>query len=90
MQLLTKSIFRILGIFGIFGILLLGLGARVELVLALGPIDGHELPATALDRVQVSMLAPDFTLEEEHGTPITLSAFRGKQAVVLVFYRGHW
>ena len=90
MQLLIKNIFRVLGIFGIFGILLLGLGARVEPVLALGPIDGHELSPTALGRVQVSMLAPDFTLEEEQGTPITLSAFRGKKAVVLVFYRGHW
>ncbi len=84
MQLSTKSISSILGI------LLLGLGASVEPVLALGPIDGHQLSPSALDRVQVSMLAPDFTLEEEHGTPITLSAFRGKQAVVLVFYRGHW
>ena len=84
MQLLTKSIFSILGI------LLLGLGARVEPGLALGPIDGHQLSPTALDRVQVNMLAPDFTLEEEYGTLITLSAFRVKQAVVLVFYRGHW
>lgn len=90
MQLLTKSILRIFGIWGILGILLLGLGARVEPVLALGPIDGHQLSPTALDRVQVSMLAPNFTLEEEHGTPITLSAFRAKKAVVLVFYRGHW
>jgi mycoredoxin-dependent peroxiredoxin len=31
-------------------------------------------------------LAPDFTLSNQHGEPVTLSDFRGKKNVVLVFY----
>jgi len=34
-------------------------------------------------------LAPDFTLTDQHGMPVTLSDLRGRKAV-LVFYRGHW
>jgi peroxiredoxin len=34
--------------------------------------------------------APDFTLEALSGPPITLSQYRGKQNVILVFYRGYW
>ena len=55
----------------------------------LGPADGHELPATDLDRVQPGDPAPDFTLESHSHGRITLSDLRG-QKVVLVFYRGHW
>lgn len=33
--------------------------------------------------------APDFTLTDQNGRPVTLSDFRGHN-VVLVFYRGHW
>lgn len=32
--------------------------------------------------------APDFTLPDEQGEMVTLSSFRGKQAVVLIFYPG--
>ena len=32
--------------------------------------------------------APDFTLKDEHGTSVSLSDFRDKQAVVLIFYPG--
>jgi peroxiredoxin Q/BCP len=32
--------------------------------------------------------APDFTLADEQGRSVTLSSFRGKQPVVLVFYPG--
>lgn len=56
----------------------------------LGPKDSHDLPPVDPERVQVGMEAPDFTLEGETGRPVTLSDFRGKKAVVLVFYRGHW
>ena len=33
-------------------------------------------------------LAPDFTLQSAQGATVTLSAYRGKSNVVLVFYRG--
>lgn len=56
----------------------------------LGPKDGADLTPTDLDRVKVGQPAPDFTLENLGGTKITLSDFRGKKNVVLVFYRGHW
>jgi cytochrome oxidase Cu insertion factor (SCO1/SenC/PrrC family) len=56
----------------------------------LGPMDAGGLPPTDLDRVHVGDLAPDFTLESETGVPLTLSDFRGRADVVLVFYRGRW
>jgi cytochrome oxidase Cu insertion factor (SCO1/SenC/PrrC family) len=40
--------------------------------------------------VAVGELAPDFTLEDQDGRKHTLSAERGKRAVVLIFYRGYW
>lgn len=36
--------------------------------------------------IEVGAVAPDFTLRDQSGRPITLSSFRGKQNVVLVFY----
>jgi cytochrome oxidase Cu insertion factor (SCO1/SenC/PrrC family) len=56
----------------------------------LGPKDGVGLVATELERVKVGQLAPDFSLEDVDGKPLTLSDFRGKKSVVLVFYRGYW
>jgi cytochrome oxidase Cu insertion factor (SCO1/SenC/PrrC family) len=56
----------------------------------LGPKDGADLAPTQLDRVKIGQPAPDFTLEDSDGKPITLSDFRGKKSVVLVFYRGYW
>ena len=40
--------------------------------------------------LQVGETAPDFTLEDQNGRKVTLSAARGQAPVVLVFYRGHW
>ena len=40
--------------------------------------------------LQVGEVAPDFTLEDQNGHKVTLSAARGQAPVVLVFYRGHW
>ena len=57
---------------------------------ALGPKDGRELPPADLNRVQVGKPAPDFTLQDPGGRHITLSDYRGRQRVVLVFYRGQW
>jgi cytochrome oxidase Cu insertion factor (SCO1/SenC/PrrC family) len=56
----------------------------------LGPQDGQDLPPSDLNRVKVGNEAPDFTLEKEAGKPISLSDYRGKKTVVLVFYRGFW
>lgn len=55
----------------------------------LGPVDGHALSPYDLDRVQAGDLAPDFRLEDQDGAVHQLSAYRGRN-VVLVFYRGYW
>ena len=34
--------------------------------------------------------APDFTLPDAAGRPVTLADYRGTKPVVLVFYRGYW
>jgi cytochrome oxidase Cu insertion factor (SCO1/SenC/PrrC family) len=56
----------------------------------LGPKDGANLAPTDLDRIKVGQPAPDFTLENMDGKQISLSDFRRKKNVVLVFYRGQW
>ena len=56
----------------------------------LGPADGHDLPPTEIERVQIGDPAPDFTLLTLAGDTLTLSDFRGRANVILVFYRGHW
>ena len=56
----------------------------------LGPKDPTTQPPTDLDRVKVGQPAPDFTLEDSDGKAISLSDFRAKKSVVLVFYRGYW
>jgi cytochrome oxidase Cu insertion factor (SCO1/SenC/PrrC family) len=62
----------------------------IQAASTLGPKDGLDLPPADLDRVTVGSLAPDFTLESKDGRAVTLSDFRGKKNVLLVFYRGHW
>lgn len=57
---------------------------------ALGPKDGRDLSPADLNRVQAGQPAPDFTLEALGGRPLSLSNYRGKKRVVLVFYRGQW
>ena len=56
----------------------------------LGPKEGSDLGSTDLQRIKVGQPAPDFTLEDMEGKNISLSDFRGKKTVVLVFYRGYW
>jgi len=56
----------------------------------LGPKDSAKLPAADLTRLKVGDEAPDFTLEDQDAKPVTLSSYRGKKSVVLVFYRGYW
>ena len=69
-----------------FAVLIMATSALAQL----GPKDAVGLIATELDRVKVGQPAPDFTLEDADGKAITLSDFRGKKSVVLVFYRGYW
>jgi cytochrome oxidase Cu insertion factor (SCO1/SenC/PrrC family) len=57
---------------------------------ALGPHDALGLAPVAPERVAVGDVAPDFTLRAHGGGTVTLSDFRGKRDVILVFYRGHW
>jgi hypothetical protein len=64
--------------------------AQTPAPVMLGPVDGHDLPGTEIDRVQVGQEAPDFTLASLAGPLVTLSDYRGAKNVVLVFYRGHW
>jgi len=39
--------------------------------------------------LRLGLQAPDFTLSDQNGKTISLSAARGHK-VVLVFYRGYW
>jgi cytochrome oxidase Cu insertion factor (SCO1/SenC/PrrC family) len=55
-----------------------------------GPKDGEGLQAADLTRVKAGEAAPDFTLEDQDGKPVTLSDYRGRKTIVLVFYRGYW
>ena len=57
---------------------------------ALGPVDGHDLPPADLERVLADDPAPDFTALSSTGDPVTLSDYRGEKNVILFFYRGHW
>jgi peroxiredoxin len=34
--------------------------------------------------------APDFTLPDATGRPVSLAEYRGRKPVVIVFYRGYW
>jgi cytochrome oxidase Cu insertion factor (SCO1/SenC/PrrC family) len=56
----------------------------------LGPADVQAFPPTDTARVAVGQMAPDFTLANKEGGTVTLSDFRGKKRIILVFYRGHW
>lgn len=38
--------------------------------------------------IPVGIEAPDFTIPDQDGNPVTLSSFRGSQPVVLIFYPG--
>lgn len=57
---------------------------------ALGPVDGRDLPAVDTGRVAVGDMAPDFTLTSWKDGVVRLSEYRGAKDVILVFYRGHW
>jgi len=50
---------------------------------------GARVPNTPT-ALRVGERAPDFTLPDAAGRPVSLTEFRGKKPVVLVFYRGAW
>ena len=87
-RILTSSWTQSLAVMAL--LLVIGGNAALAAGPTVGPKDGDGLAPTDLERVKVGDPAPDFTLEAENGTPITLSQFRGKNSVILVFYRGHW
>ena len=39
-------------------------------------------------RIEINTPAPDFSLDDSNGTPVTLSGYRLKSNVLLVFNRG--
>jgi cytochrome oxidase Cu insertion factor (SCO1/SenC/PrrC family) len=80
MNILVRTCF-LLGV-----VILLAASALAQL----GPKDGADLPATDLSRIKIGEPAPDFTLQDKDRKSISLSDYRGKRNVVLVFYRGHW
>lgn len=41
-----------------------------------------------MPKVQVNAPAPDFTLDDFTGQPVTLSSYQGEKKVLLVFNRG--
>ena len=56
-----------------------------------GPVDGHDLPATDPGAGGGGHGGPPlFALESYGGETIALADYRGRKNVVLVFYRGHW
>jgi len=61
---------------------LLVLGGYFNFVLA-------RVPATATT-FNIGEPAPDFTLPDATGAPVSLASFRDRTPVVLVFYRGYW
>lgn len=52
------------------------------------PIPPHATPSNI--KIKVNQYPPDFTLPDLKEKKVTLSSFRGKQSVLLVFYRGFW
>ena len=67
---------------------MLGVAASAMLPMAQAA-QSIQVGASDLDRVKVGAEAPGFTLPDASGKTHSLSAFRGKPAV-LVFYRGYW
>jgi hypothetical protein len=63
-------------------VVLLTLGGVFNFVLA-------KIPATPTV-LRVGKPAPDFTLPDAAGPPVSLASFRDRTPVVLVFYRGYW
>ena len=70
----TLSLFFSLSLAGLFGTYIVYLS--------------YQLPAPN-EITQGLESAPDFTLNDQHGNPVSLSDFNGKKLIV-TFYRGYW
>ena len=68
----------------------LSLTANAQTKPQLGPKDSAGFAASDLARIKTGDVAPDFTLEDQDGKPVSLSDYRGKKTIALVFYRGYW
>jgi hypothetical protein len=66
----------------VISVLLFGLAGYFNFVIARVP----EAPSAFV----VGRPAPDFTLADAAGREVTLSGYRGRKPVLLVFYRGYW
>ena len=51
-------------------------------------VGSNQMRSPMGQRIAVDSPAPDFTLPDYRGTPVTLSGYHGKQHVILVFNRG--
>ena len=69
--------------------LALGFSTLVLLLTAWFNFVAARVPDTPI-AVRVGEPAPEFTLPDALGRPVALADYRGKRAVVLVFYRGYW
>src|SRR4051812_46011922 len=49
----------------------------------------RQLPHTA-GAPQVGQKAPQFTLPDSNGKPVSLTELLDQKAAILIFYRGHW
>jgi cytochrome oxidase Cu insertion factor (SCO1/SenC/PrrC family) len=67
------------------------IGATVVLILLAGFVYWALYIAYPKPQIasNVGHAAPDFTLPDQSGKPLTLSSLRGAP-VVLIFYRGYW
>ncbi len=57
---------------------------------ALGPTMLESRKDTPMPRVELDTAAPDFTLPDFSGKPVSLSDFRERAHVLLVFNRGFY
>lgn len=70
----------------IFGVLSLGV---LGLFLMMTVVGARQLPPSAA-APKVGEKAPDFTLPDSQGRPVSLSGVNRSSWVLLIFYRGYW